>query len=120
MTALNLGKLLEGNSRFMTEKEMELEANRRFIRLFPAEKKGWFIFKTLEYCLLTREQIKEVLVKNNLIKEGKNPEDAVNEVLKEEYSLAPMNELSATFEELKDGNNNKVYAITHHEPIEYL
>jgi len=53
--------------------------------LFLHVKKGWFIFKKLVYPFFKREQIREILVRNNFVGEGTDVELATNEALQGEY-----------------------------------
>ncbi len=113
--ALNLDKLLEGDSTFRERRDQEIEINRKFVGLFPQPaKKGWFIFKSLEYPKLTKEQIGETLAKNHLVKENADLEEAIDEALKRTYDvgrwyLRTENTSSYTFVELTNGTGQKVY-----------
>ena len=115
VSALNLDKLLEGDSTFRTEEEKVMESTRRFVALF-ARKKGWFIFKKLEYPLFKREQIREILVRNNFVKEGVDIEIAIKEALKKEYIVRTGVDLGLDIEyyqfvEATDQNGCKAYRL---------
>ena len=109
--ALNLDKLLEGDSTFRERYKLEqgFEVNKRFADFFPKPlKDGVFFWKKLEYPKLTREQIKEILVRNHLVGEGADAETATNEALKRRYKIGEY-EGSYFFVELINGNGQKAY-----------
>lgn len=102
-------KLLEGDSTFREKDEKEIVANKRFATLFPKPiKSGWFIFGKLEYPKLTREQIKEILVKNHLVREGADVETATHEALKRDYDIETYGD-TYVFVGMTNGNGHKAY-----------
>ena len=105
-TALNLDKLLEGDNISMGRLNRMITANRKFVNLFPEPiEKGRFIFRILEYPKLTREQIKETLVRNHLV--NGSAESATNEALMRNYYITY--EDAYTFVEMTNKEGNKVY-----------
>lgn len=126
-SALNLEGLLVGDSTFRTSNQRAAEAAKRFVRLIastpcPKEDKERGtnnIFTKLirlitlgagEPPMFTREQIQEILVRSNLVREGTELSIAVDEVLKKKYTFEDDRGFSQYwFTELIDGNGNKLY-----------
>ena len=108
--ALSLDILVEGESTFKEEDKdkREIEVNKRFATLFPKPiKKSWF-FGKLEYPQLTREQIKQTLVKHHLVREGADVETATDEALNRNYDIETYGD-SYAFVEMINTKGHKVY-----------
>jgi len=106
--ALNLDKLLEGTKiRFWQDREdRENLMERKFIKLFKKYNHFYGCFS------IPREKIKNIIIKNQLVHPGADPEQAVDEALKRRYNV-PAYSLAAYayFEEVYNSQGNISYKI---------
>lgn len=96
-SALNLQALFTENEGVSFKGELHHELSRRFIKLFPkpkevveGEERFFFsLFKRkktrLEYPIISKVEIKEILIKNELVSDVADPEEAVNEAINRRY-----------------------------------
>ena len=90
--------------------------NRRFAKLIPKRRSGFFSFLS-GYKPVSRLELEKILVDNHLIKNGVNPDKAVEEALTRDYDMREDGSVGVgvyCFKEIENERGEKLYIFTRH------
>lgn len=107
MTNLKLDKLPNKDSKFRTEEEREINIGKNLLRLIPTKPKKFLGIKINDkFYPLTEDQIKQIIIGNNLASENYN--EAVGELVQGCYKLRTNPTERLKFKELRN-NGDTLY-----------